>query len=32
VLGHGVITTLLFGKIRQVLRTTLIVIFPFILW
>jgi hypothetical protein len=26
------VTTLLFGKIRQVLRTTLIVIFPFIPW
>jgi hypothetical protein len=32
VIGHGVETTLLFGKIRKVLRTTLIVIFPFIPW
>jgi hypothetical protein len=29
VIGHGVETTLLFGKIRKVLRTTLIVMFPF---
>jgi hypothetical protein len=26
------VTTLLFGKIREVLRTTFIVIFPFIPW
>jgi hypothetical protein len=32
VLGHGMVTTLLFGKIREVLRTTFIVIFPFIPW
>jgi hypothetical protein len=31
VVGHGVETTLLFGKIRKV-RIRLIVIFPFIPW